>query len=477
MASGGLNTDPTIPGVSYHQSGNYMSITGGTDGVPESGVTYTHTADGTTVVNGISELETDDDSITIQSSHTANDEQFAGNFVCAYVDLGGPTAGTADDYKLLVYIPDELITDPSGYVSANVDRNKVLYDVVNTAGNTVINGPLSVTLINPNTGATVSNSQWRSNLAVLPEWQTSLVSAFGDGSHVVYKPIDDVPYGSGSSYIENSSVVKGYFNTTTHVATYSGSTPSVAETSWWTNASQQVKTQIQPLVSESNDMLLVDVDSAGDNSAVCGFQTQDGGYLYYNNGSMAAGQTEDEYDTYFALVNKMPLVWGDCVFAISEDTSIDSDSQWSTVAITDIDEQGNVVSGILSRAYYENKIAGTGNVDNFVWDDDSSDVRWFDGWGFDNGGSRGITIASVTGLNGDDVVQVQRTYSASYEGDNSQRIYVGNQQRVADADLTNTERSAISGKNFIINARVAATEEGTITADTVSVYVYTTLIS
>ena len=429
----GTNTDPAISGVTYNTSGDYMMIR---SGVPEEGVTYTHVSDGTTTVLSINELETQDDSILIQSSHVVQDSGFAGNFVCAYIDLDSETAGTADNYKLLIYIPDEYVADVYGDNEPNTNRNKVMYDVIfASTGSSAIGGEKVAMLINLNTGAQFTDNQWRSNLSVLPEWQTSLVAAtnMGSSSYVVYKPIDQVPVGNGTTYKANAAPVNGPFNTTTRLITYENGGSTVdTQTSWWAVSPQ---TQINPLVSDMMNTTMFQTDYTIDingTQVVCGFITSDG-----ENFKSRTTPDDDSNPNYFTLINKAPILWGDYNFVVETSSSHDSAQP---VAITGLNSSSDISDGYMSLTYYENR------TDPFVWQDEVGGVitRWVDGCGYNNGANDG-------------------------------QIYVGNQQQVIDTNLTNSERSPINGKTFVINAHITTSDVGTITADTVSVTVYTTL--
>ena len=145
----------------------------------------------------------------------------------------------------------------------------------------------------------------------------------------------------------------------------------------------------------------------------------------------------------FVIVNKVPVVWGDYDFTLGIDYGTSQNTSfWNIASIHQVVENDSdqtvIEQGFKTRSYFENK------EDAFIWNDTSSDgngnnTRWFDGWGYNNGGD-------------------------------SNQIYVGNQTQVIDANLTNTERSNIEGKTFIIQANVGIELENNQLIHEVSVY-------
>lgn len=445
------NTSPAISGVTYNSSGS-MNI----GEVDEEGVTYTHAVGSLAMVGGLSQLTAESDSILVQSSHTVNSSRFAGNFICAYVGFDSSEAKLPDDYKLVVYIPDELVVDEEGYTTENPDRNKVMYDLLDSNGASVISGPLVANLYNQ-MGNQISDNKWRDDLYVLPEWQSAIrpdgISQinFGDSNHVVYKPVDDIlTDADGNQHIANANNVNGYFNTTSKTMVYNKGVGTTANVEWFIKEGAP-RTQVSPLVSLNDEMFNQGAQSDGaapkDGRVYTGFEAQPGEGETENEifcvvatlGSDVENPQTPHND--FVIVNKMPVVWGDYMFD-SGDALINI--SWKIATIYGIGPTNAVIDGMYTKTYYED------TESPFIWNDmeDSEEqgtatgatVRWFDGWGYNNGA--GLEDSKV------------------YDADLSPIIYVGNQTRVTDASLTNSERASISGKTFAIQAKIGVNDEG-----------------
>ena len=446
------NTSPAISGVTYNSSGS-MNI----GQVDEEGVTYTHAVGSLETAGGLSQLTAESDSVLVQSSHTVNSSRFAGNFICAYVGFDSSEAKLPDDYKLVVYIPDELVVDEEGYTTENPDRNKVMYDLLDSNGASVISGPLVANLYNQ-TGNQISGNKWRDDLYVLPEWQSVIkpdkVSQidFGDSNHVVYKPVDDILSDVDNNYhIENARNISGYFNTTSSAIVYSQGNPSRANEDWYYQEGAP-KTQKSVLLSVTDGLFAQGDQSAGDtlseNIVYTGFTTSDGNIFCATKNSGNQDDTEENRNA-FVLVNKMPVIWGDYNFTImGESNNTDTSTQWWKIAAIMGTEKSDgsisLTNGVYTRTYWENTDSP------LIWNDmeDSEEqgtatgaaVRWFDGWGYNNG----------TGLED----------GKKYDADLSPVIYVGNQTKVTDASLTNSERASINRKTFAIQAKIGVNDEG-----------------
>lgn len=468
------NTSPKIKGVSYVNGA--MLIAGGANGIDEEGVTYTHTSDGMEQILGRSPLSTENNTVLIESSHTPTSTQFAGNFLCAYFSPDDSEDVLPDDYKFVVYIPDELIIDNEG-THANPDRNKVFYDVLGSNGASVLSdGPGEATLYLQGSSAPEASGKWRNDLIFLPKWQPSeLENRFGSSSVVNYKPVDDAVFDmsggiSTRSYYKN---INGPFNTMAeYIQKESGQGDNRIAIDWASQAGSASQLK-NPLISE-NDTLIQESSTSSANSIFVSIQTSDGDDFQASDHVLDEDEEPSTYNN-FVLVNKMPTLWGDGGFVIASAT--DETTLWPIVSISATEENGSgphVATGYIARSYFEQ----TDKDNCFVWNDDPVVVnevtcngRWFDGWGIDN--NTATVEGSVIGLNEDDkVVSVTRTYTQEYDADDSNRIYVGNQSQITDGSLTGSERSAITSRTFVIQANIGLNEESsTITNPDVRVYI------
>lgn len=468
------DTSPKIKGVSYVNGA--MLIAGGANGIDEEGVTYTHTSDGIEQIFGRSPLSTENNTVLIESSHTPTSTRFAGNFLCAYFSPDNSEDVLPDDYKFVVYIPDELIIDNEG-THANPDRNKVFYDVLGSNGASVLSdGPGEATLYLQGSSAPEASGKWRNDLIFLPEWQPSeLENRFGSSSVVNYKPVDDAVFDmsngiSTQSYYKN---INGPFNTTAeYIQKESGQGDNRIAIDWVSQAGSASQLK-NPLILE-NDTLIQESSTSSANSIFVSMQTSDGDDFQASDHVLDEDEEPSTYNN-FVLVNKMPTLWGDGGFVIASTTG--ETTLWPIVSISATEENGSgphVATGYIARSYFEQ----TDKDNCFVWNDDPVVVnevtyngRWFDGWGIDN--NTATVEGSVIGLNEDDeVVSVTRTYTQEYDADDSNRIYVGNQTQITDGSLTRGERSAIISRTFVIQANIGLNEESsTITTPDVRVYI------
>lgn len=455
------DTLPSIPGVTYSDRGS-MSISynnTATSKFPEEGVTYTHTTDGTTTVYNINPLKSENNTVLVQSSHTVRNENFTGNFISVYFEPDDDSSSLPSEYKLVVYIPEELMEDENGFTVANLDRNKVLYDILGENGESTINGPAVANLYSQ-TGAAMTDNKWQNDKYILANWQPvmTLESGItpGSGVHVNYKSVNQIlrESSAGFVYVEDAKAVTGAFNTTAQYVQYISGTAGDAVTIGDWNDYPQI--QLSPLVSATNESLFggesVEEPAGDDTLVYTGFfvQAEDGGADQSNRSFTVQNVERDISEVgqdqpiselnYFTIVNKMPVVWGDCNFTLPSYDNNDT-SSWAvySIAATQNDNGTETFgSGFKMRSFYENVNSP------FIWNDTSSDgsgnnTRWFDGWGYNN-------------------------------GNDSNQIYVGNQTQVTDTNLTNTERSNIKGKTFVIQANVGIEPENNQLIHEVSVY-------
>ena len=456
------DTLPSIPGVTYSDRGS-MSISyndAATSKFPEEGVTYTHTADGTTTVYNINPLKSENNTVLVQSSHTVRNENFTGNFISVYFEPDDDSSSLPSEYKLVVYIPEELMEDENGLTVANPDRNKVLYDILGENGESAINGPAVANLYSQ-TGAVATDNKWQNDKYILANWQPAIAAIsenLGSASLVDYKPVTQrlsEETSEGLGYDSTQGAVLGAFNTTSdYEQRISGQNPVRVPIAWWVNSPQR---QFNPMMADNTSILFAQGDppqpptateekptpspsDTNDDLCYVGIETK--------HRAEVAGLDRELFTVRggadnFVIVNKTPVVWGDYNFTIGIDYGTSQNTSfWNIASIHQVAENDSdqtvIVQGFKTRSYFENRESP------FIWNDTSSDesgnnTRWFDGWGYNNGGD-------------------------------SNQIYVGNQTQVTDADLTNTERSNIKGKTFVIQANVGIEPENNQLIHEVSVY-------
>lgn len=449
------DTDPTIPGVSYPSSAS--SLSNGmmmiSNEIGEEGVVYDSITNGTTSITSVSDLETSDNSFLVQSSHVLTDEYFSGNIYTVDFDNGADSNPV--QYKLKIYIPEEMETDSDGAVVGNSQRNKVLYDIVNSSDATVIDGPVEATLYNV-AGIQMVGNKWQQDRAMISEWQPKVLfpssgntpqsRVFGNPQYISYKNLTyDILVGTGDGFPESSHYkIKGPFNTTLRYRNGYPTASGFSSVEWAVNAPVMSSPLAYLLRDEMGGDLTMGADSEtppsyDNHSYVTGFycQSEDGSELeplvvIDNNGSTAANSN------YFSIVNKAPVLW--CDFSPSV-YSFDSVEGWSWAVVNSLDNNGRPASGTICQSFTclsqlpfiwgESGATSSTNEDYF---------RWIDGWGFNNNAVNG-------GIE-------QDGGSAYYNADNSGQIWVGNQGRVTEESLTNSERGEISGSTFVIEAAV-----------------------
>ena len=456
------DTSPSIPGVTYSNRGSMLISynASATSKFPEEGVTYTHTTDGTTTVSNINPLKSENNTVLVQSSHTVRNENFTGNFISVYFEPDDDSSSLPSEYKLVVYIPEELVEDENGLAIANPDRNKVLYDILGEDGESAIGGPAVATLYTQ-AGAATTDNKWQNDKYILANWQPAIAAIsenLGSASLVNYKPVTQrlsEETSEGLGYDSTQGAILGAFNTTTdYEQRISGQDPVRVPVTWWENSPQR---QMSPMMADNTSMLFAQGDppqpptataenltpspsDANDDLCYVGIETK--------HRAEVAGLDRELFTVRggadnFVIVNKVPVVWGDYDFTLGMDYGTSQNTSfWNIASIHQVVENDSdqtvIEQGFKTRSYFENK------EDAFIWNDTSSDgngnnTRWFDGWGYNNGGD-------------------------------SNQIYVGNQTQVIDANLTNTERSNIEGKTFIIQANVGIELENNQLIHEVSVY-------
>ena len=456
------DTLPSIPGVTYSDRGSMLISynDAATSKFPEEGVTYTHAADGTTAVYNINPLKSENNTVLVQSSHTVRNENFTGNFISVYFEPDDDSSSLPSEYKLVVYIPEELMEEENGLTVANPDRNKVLYDILGENGESAINGPAVANLYSQ-TGAVMTDNKWQNDKYILANWQPAIAAIsenLGSASLVDYKPVTQrlsEETSEGLGYDSTQGAVLGAFNTTSdYEQRISGQNPVRVPIAWWVNSPQR---QFNPMMADNTSILFAQGDppqpptateekptpspsDTNDDLCYVGIETK--------HRAEVAGLDRELFTVRggadnFVIVNKTPVVWGDYNFTIGIDYGTSQNTSfWNIASIHQVAENDSdqtvIVQGFKTRSYFENRESP------FIWNDTSSDesgnnTRWFDGWGYNNGGD-------------------------------SNQIYVGNQTQVTDADLTNTERSNIKGKTFVIQANVGIEPENNQLIHEVSVY-------
>ena len=83
-----------------------------------------------------------------------------------YFEPDDDSSSLPSEYKLVVYIPEELMEEENGLTVANPDRNKVLYDILGENGESAINGPAVANLYSQ-TGAAMTDNKWQNDKYIL----------------------------------------------------------------------------------------------------------------------------------------------------------------------------------------------------------------------------------------------------------------------------------------------------------------------
>lgn len=457
------NTSPEITGVSYFYDnsleGSKMRVDNALGTFGEKGVVYDKIANGITEVTSVTDIETQDKEVLIQSRHAPTDSDFTGNFYTSTFSQMATESQSAFNYKFKVYIPEEYEDDVTegqvvGEKALNPRRNQILYDLINTENGLSIlpDGP-RVAYVHGYSNASGQN-KWQFDRIILNVYQPRIFRNLNNGSGsygspnlVMYKDIVN-PFAKDYTQTQNEQyhIIRGAFNTTFERVSYSGTGDSAVFVPEWienyndpnSGLDASLLELMKPLVNTGDEVI---------GACMTGFSVKVSDDSDQREDFQVSSQTVEEGEaavnpTAFQIFNKGPMLWGDTGFFVPPESEDGQYTGYNWASVVNVDNNNNPTSGYLLRSYYEDTQAIT------RWEDtDNCSVRWFDGWGYDDGRA-GVNEGNSKNYDSPNFKNVATQPRINVGG------MVSNIPESSQGSLTDNERASIVDKTFTIEAYI-----------------------